>query len=116
MTLFVVGFGARLAPLAPSTALFVCGQACGSSCHRSLSWLAFAQSIALLALDGSMALLVMVLRWLRRFAQPMVSSAMGTPMPLQGIGVSALLALAPSMASSLCHGKCLHLLCRRLPV
>ena len=46
-----------------------------------------------------MALLAMVLRWLSRRAQPMVSFAMGTPMPLQGMGVSALLALAPSMAS-----------------
>ena len=81
-------------------ACFVCGQACVSAGHRSLSWLAFAQSIALLALDGAMAILALVLLWLSRCAQPTVSYAIGASMPLQGMGVSAILALAHSMASS----------------
>ena len=48
-----------------------------------------------------MALLVMVLvAGFLRCAQSMASVAMGTSMPLLGMGVSALLALAQSMASS----------------
>ena len=116
MALLVMGCGACLAPLrrlrlSLSVVRLVALQV------RGLFWLASAQCIAPLALDGAMALLVMVLRWLSRCAQPMAYSAMGTSMPLPGMGVSALFALAHSMASS-CFAmeSVLQFFCRRLPV
>ena len=99
MALLVMGCGACLAPLrrlrlSLSVVRLVALQV------RGLFWLASAQCIAPLALDGAMALI-----------------AMGTSMPLPGMGVSALFALAHSMASS-CFAmeSVLQFFCRRLPV